>query len=107
MYQKGERLTLPAFRIARYPVTNAQYRCFLDDPEGYAADGWWDGLGTPDRTPAPPEWDYANHPRETVSWYEAVAFCRWLSRRLARVKKLTCCPTSRNAMPIFSQLAAR
>jgi len=25
---------------------------------------------------------YANHPRENVSWYQAVAFCRWLRDKL-------------------------
>jgi hypothetical protein len=25
---------------------------------------------------------FANHPRETVNWYQAMAFCRWLSWRL-------------------------
>jgi len=25
---------------------------------------------------------YENHPREMVSWYQAVAFCRWLSDKL-------------------------
>ena len=23
-----------------------------------------------------------NHPRESVSWYQALAFCRWLSDKL-------------------------
>ena len=26
-------------------------------------------------------WQEANAPRETVSWFEAVAFCRWLSQQ--------------------------
>jgi formylglycine-generating enzyme required for sulfatase activity len=26
-------------------------------------------------------WQEANSPRETVSWFEAMAFCRWLSQR--------------------------
>lgn len=29
-----------------------------------------------------PRWTEANHPRETVSWFEAMAFCAWLSERL-------------------------
>jgi formylglycine-generating enzyme required for sulfatase activity len=29
-----------------------------------------------------PNFPYANHPRETVSWYQATAFCRWLSDKL-------------------------
>ena len=30
---------------------------------------------------AEPNWQEANVPRETVSWFEAVAFCWWLSHR--------------------------
>ena len=33
------------------------------------------------KEPAEPNWKEANSPRETVSWFEAVAFCRWLSKR--------------------------
>jgi formylglycine-generating enzyme required for sulfatase activity len=29
-----------------------------------------------------PVWDEPNHPRETVPWFEAMAFCAWLSDRL-------------------------
>lgn len=44
-------------------------------------DAWWGGLA--DRPElARPRWDYPNHPRETVSWYEAIAFSRWLDARL-------------------------
>jgi formylglycine-generating enzyme required for sulfatase activity len=31
---------------------------------------------------------YDNHPRETVSWYQAVAFCRWLSDKLGYLIEL-------------------
>ena len=27
-------------------------------------------------------WPLANRPRERVSWYQAIAFCRWLSDKL-------------------------
>ena len=78
--EKWERIFLQPFRIARYPVTNAQFQAFIDD-RGYDTDAWWEGLaGRP--APARPHRNYPNHPRETVSWYEAVAFGRWLTARL-------------------------
>ena len=82
VYQKSERLKLPAFRIARYPVTNLQYQAFID-AGGYADKRWWTKLATRFDAPEPPAWDEPNSPRETVSWYEAIAYCRWLSERLA------------------------
>ncbi|MCP4696504.1 MAG: SUMF1/EgtB/PvdO family nonheme iron enzyme, partial [Gammaproteobacteria bacterium] len=35
---------MPAFRISRHPVTNAQYRAFVDD-KGYEDRQWWDEAG--------------------------------------------------------------
>lgn len=75
-------LTLPTFFIARYPVTHCQFQCFIDDPEGFRDPRWWEGLAERCEQPAEPTWDYTNHPRETVSWFEAVAFARWLSHVL-------------------------
>lgn len=85
-----ETATLGAFRIARYPVTNAQFQCFIDDG-AYANDAWWSGLERP--APAVPRWNIPNHPRETLSWHEATAFCRWLDARLRAAGKLPadCC----------------
>ncbi len=82
LYQDGERRRVDPFQIARFPVTNAQFRAFLADPEGYANDRWWRALTDPQRNPAAPAWDLPNHPRETVSWHEAMAFCAWLGERL-------------------------
>ena len=65
IYQEGERRQIDRFYIARYPVTNAQYAAFPGD-----------------RTAEGPQWSESNHPRETVSWHEATAFCAWLGKQL-------------------------
>jgi len=70
------------FWIARYPVTNAQFNAFLNAADGYKDARWWKGLDDADRTPRAPYWSHSNHPRESVSWYEATAFCSWLSYKL-------------------------
>jgi hypothetical protein len=75
------------FRIAKYPVTHRQYRAFVEAPDGYHSPGPWAGLHH--NYPSgeyPPGEQYrpiGDHAAENVSWYDAVAFCRWLSRRLA------------------------
>ena len=76
------------YRISRYPVTVAQFEAFVD-AGGYTdiarnwwtADGWkWKEAhqinGPEDYEPA---FQTPNHPRVGVSWFEAVAFCRWLA----------------------------
>jgi formylglycine-generating enzyme required for sulfatase activity len=69
------------FRIARYPITNVQFQCFLEAAD--REDGkWWRGLPEEEKQFSEPEWAYANQPREMVSWYQATAFCRWLTHRL-------------------------
>ena len=80
VYQDGERREPPDFWLAKYPVTNAQYQCFIDDG-GYDEDRWWRDLERPE--PAKPRWPQGNRPRTRVNWYEAVAFSRWLTARLA------------------------
>ena len=71
-----------AFQIARYPITNAQYQAFIDSG-GYRTDRWWVGLAQRVEQPPVPRWSQPNRPRTDVSWFEAVAFCRWLSSALA------------------------
>lgn len=73
------------FRMAKYPVTNSQFECFIDDG-GYEHDAWWEGIGK--QTWSPSSWQEANCPRETVSWFEAVAFCCWLSARTGTTIRL-------------------
>ena len=73
------------YQIARYPVTHAQFQAFVDAPDGFYHPRWWEGLAIPDghnKTVGDQAFKFANHPRERVSWYDAVAFCRWLSDKL-------------------------
>lgn len=80
-FHYNKRLTLPWFFIARYPVTHAQFQAFVDDG-GYQTDRWWEGLAHRETHASPQVWDIANHPRERLSWYDAMAFSRWLSAQL-------------------------
>jgi len=67
-----------AFRIARYPITNAQYRAFTR-AEDYEDPRWWPrGL----ERPYEHDWSADNRPRVAMTWTEALAFCRWLTERL-------------------------
>jgi formylglycine-generating enzyme required for sulfatase activity len=80
-------VTLPAYSISRYPVTNAQYVAFVTGA-GYQERRYWTEAGwqwKEDRTG--PEtyggvFDLPSHPVVVVTWYEAVAFCRWLTEQL-------------------------
>ena len=81
VYQDGESLQLPTFHIARYPITHAQFQAFID-AGGYRKARWWQGLARRFDARNSAGWEEPNAPRERVSWYEALAFCRWLSERL-------------------------
>lgn len=59
---------LPAYFIARYEVTVAQFAAFVATT-GFAAD--------PQALDAPPD-----HPVANVSWPDALAYCRWLDDEL-------------------------
>lgn len=84
----GKTYTMEAFIMAKYPVTNAQFRLFIDDPNGYSNPVWW---AFSDKAkawrkdhPQPEDEKYPgdNLPRVNVCWYEAMAFCRWLGAAL-------------------------
>ena len=83
-YQSAEahKPDLPTYYIARYPITFVQFQQFADAADGVRDDRWWEGLPQESRELSEPRFKYANHPRDTVDWYQAVAFCRWLSQRL-------------------------
>ncbi len=74
------------YYITRYPITNAQFDTFLQDPDGFKNPEWWKGLARTDNQRVPSKqggvFDLPNHPVVNVTWYQATAFCQWLNEKL-------------------------
>ena len=92
------------FAIAKYPLTNAQFKPFIE-AGGYKEKKWWTEAGWEVREqgwawnsqakawkPTGQPWTEPRYWRDKkcngqdqpvvgVSWYEAVAYCRWLSEK--------------------------
>ncbi|MBI2906205.1 MAG: SUMF1/EgtB/PvdO family nonheme iron enzyme [Chloroflexi bacterium] len=73
MGEKGEahRVFLDEYRIARVPVTNAQYQLFVANTHHAAPQHWVEGR---------PLRGLESHPVVYVTWYDALGYCRWLTR---------------------------
>jgi hypothetical protein len=91
------------FRMGKYPITNSQYRIFVDE-DGYAEDKpWWTEEAVKDieqyswnkdwrkgpRLWGDPRFDRDTQPVVGVSWYEAVAYCKWLTEKLRSAGKIS------------------
>jgi hypothetical protein len=70
---------LPEYFIGKYPVTNTEYRAFVKET-GHEPPSDWEGNEYPENK--------GGHPVVTVSWHNAVAYCRWLSEMAGKPYRL-------------------
>ena len=78
------------FHIAKYPVTNARYRAFMEaggygNPEYWSSEGWeWreESYMTEPKFWNDDDFNQPNHPVVGASYYESEAYCRWAGLRL-------------------------
>jgi formylglycine-generating enzyme required for sulfatase activity len=70
-------VVLPVYRIGKFPVTNEQYKEFVDEMGKRVTPAMgWEGQRIPD--------GLENHPVTGVTWYEALEYCKWLSGKTGR-----------------------
>ena len=97
--KKQRNLELPEFWMSKYPITNAQFNQFVEaggyteahfwteaQKEGFWKEGGFKGRYDSEFRNAPVKYSelfsYSNHPVVGVTWYEALAFTRWLEEQL-------------------------
>jgi formylglycine-generating enzyme required for sulfatase activity len=85
---QGGTYSVTDFAIAKYLITNAQYKVFIEHRNGFRNSQWWDY--SPQATqwrkdhkrPKPTAFAGADLPCTRVSWFDSMAFCSWLSAEL-------------------------
>jgi formylglycine-generating enzyme required for sulfatase activity/predicted MPP superfamily phosphohydrolase/energy-coupling factor transporter ATP-binding protein EcfA2 len=90
------RVYLDEFMMGKYPVTNEEFKVFVDDggynnEEYWTKDGWkWkkeEKISVP-RFWYDGKWNRPNFPVVGVSWYEASAYANWLSKKTGKTYRL-------------------
>lgn len=79
VYQEHDSLLLSDFYISRYPITFKQFQVFVEAADGYYNPMWWEAIQGHPHEVGDAKWRIDNHPRDNITWYEAMIFCRWLN----------------------------
>jgi formylglycine-generating enzyme required for sulfatase activity len=105
--QEPHYVWLAGFFVNPFEVTNAEFREFLIDPHGYSDDANWTEAGRRWKTagsshstallkPTDPDFKrfgQGDQPVVQVNWFEANAFCHWLTRSVGAGKWIFGLPT--------------
>jgi formylglycine-generating enzyme required for sulfatase activity len=67
------KVNLPSYYIDIYPVTNAEYKVYMNQTCALAPRFWKDMAVPP---------GFENHPVHSISWFEAVMYAEWAGKRL-------------------------
>jgi formylglycine-generating enzyme required for sulfatase activity len=91
-----QRIYLDAFMIGAYPVTNREFKRFIE-AGGYQKGAFWTPEGwqwrieedvSLPRSWYDRKWNGANFPVVGVSWYEAAAYAAWLGKETGKSYRL-------------------
>ncbi|MDA1190068.1 MAG: SUMF1/EgtB/PvdO family nonheme iron enzyme [Candidatus Poribacteria bacterium] len=84
--RNGATFDVEPFYIAKHEITNAQYDAFVQSADGFDNPEWWRDMPaqyTPPQRALENQFnDLPDVPRERVTWYQAVAYTRWLNARM-------------------------
>jgi iron(II)-dependent oxidoreductase len=71
------RVFVSAFRIAPEAVSRSEYQMFLESTRHPEPKGWWS-----------PEFSEPDQPAIGINWFDAVAYCEWITERLGELRRL-------------------
>lgn len=96
------------FYIAQHIITYKQFQIFIEAPDGFDNAQWW--LDIPERYVKQvmhnQSQQYINYPRDSVSWYQAVAYTRWVNHHF-QAQSVTSINQSRHTLIIGASVEVR
>jgi formylglycine-generating enzyme required for sulfatase activity len=94
--KEKQTFAVPSFTVSKYPITNKQFAEFVK-ADGYSNHAWWTHQGWKFREQRqwkqPRYWNdktlnQSEHPVVGISWFEAIAFCGWMSEAVGETVML-------------------
>lgn len=81
----GTNFKVEPFYISKYLITHTQFQAFVESGE-YDDLRWWLGFGEKYQLPTEATNSNSNAPRDSIGWYQCIAFSRWLNDKFMGLK---------------------